>query len=1237
LHFRADNLEVNWPFAVIDDLATDLILGVDFQQKYMHSIDPGTGDVKWKQEPPSEAKLGLLHPKRVTTITHTHATSVIAKLDDEHKSYSGPVLATLPHDRGNEHVLLVATEGCVQVPLRSQYAEETLVTPDDLVGCYEVITPDDVVGAVAGIHRKKEASPDSQCPPELLPQIKIAVEKAQMEKKSELERLLRFHHKALARNKEDLGRTAAIPHQVFPKDNKPVYSKQWPIPAAHKPFIEQEIARLLRLKCIQYDYSSPHNSPIFAVKKPHSDELRLVQDLRRQNENLHDDFHSFRDVQTCLTELGGLEAKYFATLDLQAGYWQLELDEASRPFTAFTVPGKGKFSWTVSPMGLHSSPAAFSRLMKFVFRTVPKSITYLDDVIIGGSSEEELLENLKRALEQLEKFNLKLNVKKCFFGQKSVTYLGYTIAKGTITPGKEKSQAIREFPAPTSVPAIRRFHGLANYFRQFIPNFAQHAGQLTGLIKKTSGWTGGTLPPNAAAAFEHLRTKLSEFPVMHMPRPDRPFHLLTDGSLDGFGACLLQKHDDGDMRVIAFASRTLKPHEKNYSAFLLEMAAAVFGIEHFHVYLYDAPFTLFMDHKPMEKLGKVHTRTLHRLQELMSRYNFQLQYRPGKDNVIADALSRAPIFQTAAAIAAADNIASRTERDELVKWLRLTPRQPLPQTLKQYAPFATRLQLRDGNVYFKVTPAAPARQFVMQNERAKLIQEAHASRFAAHGGIHKTLHRLGSCYWWPDMASDVSEFIRSCSTCQEAKSQLTKPAPLQPLPVANGPNDRIHVDLMSFPRVSARGNKYVLVITDAFTKYVELVPLPNKEALTVASAIFNRWICRFTVPRTILSDGGKEFVNSLTTELYQLLGIHRTTTSAIHPQTNAQCERFNRTCWGILRCLLEDPDSEDWEAVLPLVALVYNTSLHQATKNSPFFLTFVRHPRLPYFDVEQFAQNATTHSWPHHAARAWSRVAQQTEVNLHRNRDTMQRAYNVRASPDLPTYEAGQHVYVHFPTTALSAKNAKFARPWLEFIVEKQVSPTTYAVRKLSANGAAGRRSIVHCNRMKAKIAQGRKIYRSAPAMHFSHSQPARSFADPPSREDGLKGEDDFFEDTVVLKPTGNEDHPQEGEHPQEGDHPQEGEQPRDEEQDDGEHHLPQPQEGQDDGDQNQPRRPGRRPEDPEQDRPPPLPPKTRAHTRSRGTVPNIPLPPIDPLRLARRQQKAKEKEEARGRREESK
>ncbi len=1061
---------VQWPLLVVRNFSNRLLLGMDFLQTYGATINTVTRQLTWNT---AGAKQRAYLVLRRAVHLPAHATQkVTAKIKGDIQTVN--FLCSSVTEGVQEG--LYSTHQLNHFPLFNR-TDHTVTFPRNTVLALAVPVPDAnllTFRDIAAIQDKFEPPAASTCNKEKKDMITAFVSGLRHLNYSQQRGLLAVllkHHDAVSESKFDLGRTAVIPHVLRPKSDQSIFVKQFPIPAKQQEFINEQVDKLLQQRCIRPDYVSPHNSPVFAVRKPHSNELRLVIDMRRINDNLHDDFHSFMDVHQCLDRLGGLQANFMSALDLVSAYWQLELHPDSQQYTAFTVPGRGKFVWTVTAMGLKTSPSAFSRLMEYVFRGLAFTVTYLDDVLVGSRTFDSHLRDLEQCFVRLRCYNLKLGLKKCVFARNSLDYLGYKISAKGIQPGGEKSEAIQNYPVPDSVKAVRRFCGLANYFRQFIPQFAQHSAHLTKLLRKTDEWGGGRLPPDALQAFQHIKSALSSSPVLAFPLPDKPFTVVSDASLEhGFGAVLLQQHPDG-LKPISFFSRALKEHEKNYSAFLLEMAGICHAIEYWHVYLYGGKFTVKCDHKPLEKLSTVHKRTLNRLQQLMNEYSFHLVYISGKENVVADALSRSVV----ACVGSPSFLRERQLQDSFCAALLavLEKRTVAKGATPFFKKVLTSCLVEDGVLYYAtpdkngidikklfVTPVS------MQHE---LLRAAHAGRFSGHKGVTITWWRLSQSYWWPAMQTDVQNFVRSCAVCQAAKDPVhfkRNQEPLCSMPCPDAPNFRVHMDLFVVGRTSECGNKYILVMTDAFSKLVEIVPLPDKHATTVARAFFDTWVCRYSVPKQIVSDRGLEFVNSVNKELCQLLGISHLKTSAYHPQTNSSAESFNRELSKIMRAIMSDPDVSDWESFLPVVQLSYNSVVRQATQQSPFFLTYLHDPNLPYFDMDH-RRPLYGDGW---AVTAFQRLqhAYKSARNFFERaaaRDRAQQGHS-RHSPLAPDTS----VWLHRPELRSKVKNKKWLKLWTRAQVQHVLTPTTYVVRCYKSDGSLGPRMIVHRNRLKLDL-----------------------------------------------------------------------------------------------------------------------------------------------------------------------
>ena len=338
--------------------------------------------------------------------------------------------------------------------------------------------------------------------------------------------------------------------------------------------------------------------------------------------------------------LGAMQgAKWFTTLDLASGYWQVEMDPSDQEKTAFIVQ-QGTYEFTVMPFGLTNAPATFQRLMNQVFNGMLYKgvIVYLDDINIYSKTFDEHLDKLQEVLQRLRAAGLKLGPDKCHFLQRQIEFLGHVVNDQGIATDPAKIEKVQNFPRPKDVTTVRSFLGLASYYRKFIQDFSRIARPLYQLTKKDVlfKWK-----KEQQQSFEILKEKLTTSPVLAHPDFDKLFYLLTDGSSEGLGAVLTQLNEKGQEQVIAYASKSLQGAQKNYAATELECLAVVWAVELFHHYLGVKPFIIITDHSALTWL---HTsamkgrraRWILRLQP----YNFEIKHRPGKDNANADALSR---------------------------------------------------------------------------------------------------------------------------------------------------------------------------------------------------------------------------------------------------------------------------------------------------------------------------------------------------------------------------------------------------------------------------------------------------------------------------------------------------------------------------------------------------------------------------------------------------------------------
>jgi len=1034
--------EVTYPFYVIKDLNEPMIMGDDCICDLGLQRDVVTKEFFWHDE--GYWCQGQLKVSSIQTLDPLSVT--MCKLKVKTKEGFRPkendeVMINVCHKEaplifGGPYLAKIDSEGQVTVPVYNCAPTERRLERNEFIGVVEnanklekrEINPR-YLNAVQKQLDEKEALSDEKRK-FILENLKLNVPE---EFKEAYTRVILDNHSCISRHRFDLGRTDTLMHEIALKTEEPIYVKQFRIPDAHREEVEKHVNEWLKMGVVQ-STRSKYNSPIFAVSKKNGG-IRLVQDFRALNAATHVDKYSMKDVSECIGEIGRSGSTLFTTIDLTGGFWQMLLQPRSRPYTAFTVPGKGQFQWVTSPMGLLGCPSSFQRLMETVVHGIENVIVYIDDLLVHSSTHEQHLRLLDQLLKRLVQHNVKLNLQKCEFGSRNVAYLGFRLTEEGVKPGVDKLKAVEKALPPTDVHEIRQFLGLCNFFRTHVRNFAQLSAPLTALTRKDAKWTNGVLPPDALKSFRELQSYLCSEPIVAYPRRDRPYALITDASLGGdgkpggLGAILTQVDVKGDHHVIAYASRKLQKHEANYTPFLLEMQAALWGMDHYDTYLRGRPFILYTDHRPLEKLGKVHTKTLNRLQEAMGRYNFEIIYKKGSE-MPADYLSRNVVN---AISWDNDELAKAQEGDPCIRALRdflLNKQLPRDETCQRVVKhFADDCFVEDGLVWKRVKRKyEPSRVVIFLPESLieDALKDAHGHLLTGHDGIFKTKERLFQCFYWPGMDQDISEHLQKCHRCQiRRKDDRPTPVLVTTMPQPTEPNQRVHADLFGPLRTSGNQKKFVLCITDAFTKCVELVALPSKESNVVAQAIFEKWFCRYGIPLEVFTDQGKEFCGSLSEDLFRLMQVQHTTTSAYHPQCNAQAEVANKTIAKYLASFVDD-STLDWEPYLAPLMFVYNTSFHRSIKTSPFFLTYgmeARQPNLPGPDLRRkFYGESTTDE-------LLLRLLTARDVARRNNETTSSKTQaDANRSTEAHTFKVGQlvlldeHSFLH--------KNVKLAPNW---------------------------------------------------------------------------------------------------------------------------------------------------------------------------------------------------------------
>ena len=432
----------------------------------------------------------------------------------------------------------------------------------------------------------------------------------------------------------------SIKHTIRTINDEPIYVRPFRHPQSMRKEIDSQIRNLLKNKIIRPSIS-PYSAPVWVVPKKLDSsgnrKFRLVIDYRKLNASTIEDKYPLPRIEEILDNLG--KCTYFSTLDLAQGFYQIQMSENSIEKTAFTV-NHGHFEYVRMPFGLKNAPSTFQRVMDNIFREYLGKfvMVYMDDIVIFSKSLHDHLLHLKQIFEKLRQYNLKVQLDKSEFLRKEVEFLGHVVTPSGIKPNPNKINCIENFPIPTNTKQIKSFLGLLGYYRRFIPNFAKIVQPLTQCLRKDAKIN--PLDPDFITCFEHCKQLLTNSPILAYPDFTKPFKLTTDASNVAVGGVLSQSE-----KPLAYFSRTLNSAERNYSTIEKELLAIIESTKHFRPYLFGRKFTLETDHKPLvwlDKLKEPNSRLI-RWRIKLSEYDYEIAYKRGKENHVADALSRIEI------------------------------------------------------------------------------------------------------------------------------------------------------------------------------------------------------------------------------------------------------------------------------------------------------------------------------------------------------------------------------------------------------------------------------------------------------------------------------------------------------------------------------------------------------------------------------------------------------------------
>ena len=833
-----------------------------------------------------------------------------------------------------------------------------------------------------------------------------------------------------------LRQTTTVQHEIHLADPRPFREPPRKFPEEKRRWVDAQVREMLADGIIE-PTTSPFSSAVVVAGKKDGD-YRFCVDYRRLNDQTVDTPQCLPRIHDILKNLG--TARIFSTLDLKSGYWQIPLSPDSKKYTAFSTPSGGQYQFRVMPFGLKNAPGTFQNMMRHVLAEQwgNFAIAYLDDVIIYSDTWESHLLHLSLVMERLGIYGLTCSPTKCNFGQTSLDYLGHIITDKGNLPQPKHLDAILNAEPPRTRKALQSLIGTMNWLHEYVPKYSELTAPITNLLspKRPYRWT-----PEAQKALEATKAAFRNHQPLSRPDPALPFILQTDASAQGMGAVLMQQEANGHRRIIAYASAKFSATEARYHCNEQECLAIIWAIKRYRPYLEDKHFTLRTDSKTLTWLkNQKDTRAkLTRWHLLLSEYSFDIEHCPGKDNELPDALSRfpnpeepspgepdtermvPPNYQTNGDDAVTTNIpvlhavnmpslfkevyAAQIEdpdiSNQINEWLKLQSRE---QITEDEEPFLRNHRLDEQGFWKLSTDHAkwllPAPKLLRQ----RIIWEYHDAPLSGHPGAEETLRAIREHFIWPGMSREIRRYVAGCHLCICCKPVHGRQKIGQRPRPARTAWETVAVDLMGpYPR-SNKGNRFILVVTDMFSRWVEAFPLRQSTATKLTQVLENEVFSRWGYPRRILSDNGTQFTGHVWTEASRHWDSELWTTPAYHPQANPT-ERRNQEIKKGLRLRLQPGNQRTWDQYLPELLFGLRRRRNAATGSTPSDLLLGRTILLP----GEWRLSTPDQTTEQKISPADDRLQREDEARGH------QQQYQERYAPELtrpyvPRYAVGEWV-----------------------------------------------------------------------------------------------------------------------------------------------------------------------------------------------------------------------------------
>lgn len=748
-------------------------------------------------------------------------------------------------------------------------------------------------------------------------------------KKKKIEKVISNFNMAFAKHKYDTG--PVLNHEATIKltEHKYIYRKPYKCNIIDQQEIESQISKLIEAGLIE-ESSSPFASPVTLAKKKYADgsikKDRLCIDYSALNKIVVPDSQPFPLIEDLIVK--ARDCQWFSVLDINSAFWSVPLREKDRYKTAF-VTQTGHYNWKRLPFGLKTSSGIFQRILRNCLKKNGLDdfcVNYIDDILVFSKTFDEHLEHLGQLLDAVYQEGFKLSLSKCNFAKNKVKYLGHIIENNATRPIFDNVKPLRDFPTPKNQKNVRQFLGKVNFYHSYIQNSATILAPLHNLLKKNTPFNWND---SCEKSFRKIIEILCSEPCLAIFNPNRETIVQTDASLEGIGAILKQRQDDGEFKPVSYFSKKLNEPQKRKKAIFLECLAIKEALTYWSHRLRGIKFTVYSDHKPLENL-KVNTKVDDELRELMlnlSQFEFTIKYIPGPSNAEADCLSRNPVFEH-------DEISSDLKVVNLIELDNI-----LLDQKKLIIDFSKKFNVVEKDKILFRKYKDTERIIISDNLAIDIIKKVH-KKFGHIGPQQMELHIFPLLYN-VNFKKLIRDFCRNCSICIKNKTRIPFHfGSLSQLGPATRPFEIMSMDTIGGFSGNNSTKKYIHLLIDHFTRFAFSVTSKNQKA--------NDFIKLLNL---VLKDGHKieclladQYTGINSVEFKKFLEdnkIKLILTSVDCPSSNGMNERLNQTLVNRLRCKKNENESNKkrpWSTLLEECITEYNNTVHTVTKFSPNYL-----------------------------------------------------------------------------------------------------------------------------------------------------------------------------------------------------------------------------------------------------------------------------------------------------------